>query len=307
MTDLLANLTTLMKYTLEDLDLHIGQLHSDQAALATSCARLRDDLASERSAHAITRTAWNASLAENVRLCGELADERAKRFAVESGAVAQTRTSDDDWANWIDRRVSAQDPRCSQCGDPLMFSSRQRGDGLCGSCSRTANGTQTQADLMREAADRSMARPSETVQEFVARATTTPAPVISLQPLGDGVVMVTGRASDGKAFSAPAAQQDQFELARAHKAVVTATAEHEHEQAIPSANPQRDAVISRVREQVMAYGITRLLVPVDLDSFHVLHPDSVMPTNARAGVLPLDWPTYDAVKDLVTIVHECVR
>lgn len=42
---------------------------------------------------------------------------------------------------------------CSSCGVELLFSARSRGDGLCGPCSRRANGTQTEADLYGGAPD----------------------------------------------------------------------------------------------------------------------------------------------------------
>jgi len=44
-------------------------------------------------------------------------------------------------------------PACSRCGRELMFSSRQRGDGLCGVCSRAASGTSTPADAVHLAMD----------------------------------------------------------------------------------------------------------------------------------------------------------
>lgn len=43
-------------------------------------------------------------------------------------------------------RPQPGDPVCSSCGTFLMFSARQRADGLCGPCSRKANGTQTPGD-----------------------------------------------------------------------------------------------------------------------------------------------------------------
>jgi hypothetical protein len=39
---------------------------------------------------------------------------------------------------------------CKVCGaSPLLFSARQRGDGLCSPCSRRANGTETPVDIAR--------------------------------------------------------------------------------------------------------------------------------------------------------------
>ncbi len=41
-------------------------------------------------------------------------------------------------------------PACSRCGARLFYSAQARGDGLCGPCSRKANGTQSPADIARE-------------------------------------------------------------------------------------------------------------------------------------------------------------
>lgn len=41
--------------------------------------------------------------------------------------------------------------RCRECGSELVFSARQRGDELCGPCSRAANRRATKADLARAA------------------------------------------------------------------------------------------------------------------------------------------------------------
>lgn len=53
-------------------------------------------------------------------------------------------------------RMSSEGPPpevrdCLRCGAGLLFSARQRGDGLCGPCHRKATGTQTLADRCREA------------------------------------------------------------------------------------------------------------------------------------------------------------
>ena len=44
---------------------------------------------------------------------------------------------------------ATKESRCSKCSAYLMYSARQRGDGLCGMCSRIAAGKPTTADRMR--------------------------------------------------------------------------------------------------------------------------------------------------------------
>lgn len=42
------------------------------------------------------------------------------------------------------------EPACDRCGRYLMFSARQRGNGLCGPCDRLSKGKGTPADLIRD-------------------------------------------------------------------------------------------------------------------------------------------------------------
>lgn len=48
------------------------------------------------------------------------------------------------------RETVEEAEHCRKCGCYLIYGARQRGDGLCGPCSRKANGKQTPADKARE-------------------------------------------------------------------------------------------------------------------------------------------------------------